>query len=97
MITIKAKLHLYNDIRKNPFTNGYRPAFDFGSESLTSGRILLLDDKKASFYPGETGEVEISFMFEEFVRDKLKIGEKIYFYEGPNRLGEINILEILDN
>ncbi|MCJ7935356.1 MAG: hypothetical protein MUW56_17440 [Chryseobacterium sp.] len=97
MITIKATLHMYDDIRKTPFSNGYRPAFDFGTESLTSGRIMLLDNKKQLFYPGEIGEVEISFMFEEFVKDKLKIGEKIYFYEGSNCLGEIKILEISNN
>jgi len=93
MLTIKAILHLYDGIRKTPFSNGYRPAFDFGSESLTSGRISLKEGKN-NFFPNEIGEVTIDFMFERFVKNKLKIGEKIYFYEGPHRLGEIKILEI---
>lgn len=94
MVSIKAILHFYNEVRKVPFSNGYRPAFDFESESLTSGRILLKNEK--IFYPGETGEVEIEFLFKKFLENKLKIGEKIYFYEGPNRLGEIEITEIFD-
>lgn len=94
MISIKAILHFYDNVRKTPFSNGYRPAFDFESESLTSGRILLENEKL--FYPGEIGEVKIEFLFEEFLKNKLEIGEKIYFYEGPNRLGEIEIIEILD-
>lgn len=97
MIVIKAKLYLYNDIRKTPFSNGYRPAFDFGTESLTSGRITLLDNNKQLFYPGETGEVKINFLFKEFLGNKFNVGEKIYFYEGANCLGEIKIIEILDN
>lgn len=96
MITIKAMLHLYDNIRKTPFSNGYRPAFDFGSESLTSGRILL-DNENQLFYPNKTEEVKINFMFNEFFNNRLKVGERIYFYEGSNQLGEIEILEILEN
>ncbi|HCM33211.1 hypothetical protein [Chryseobacterium sp.] len=95
MITIKAILHLYDNVRKTPFSSGYRPAFDFNSGSLTSGRILLRDETQL-FYPGEIKEVEINFMFNEFLKNKLNIGEKVFFYEGSNQLGEIEIKEILD-
>ncbi len=94
MITIKAKLYLYNNVRKTPFYSGYRPTFDFGAESLTSGRITLLQEKK-SFFPGEEEEVEIDFLFKEFLGKKCKIGEKIVFTEGLTKIGEIEILEII--
>ncbi|MEJ8606429.1 hypothetical protein JSO56_05760 [Riemerella anatipestifer] len=97
MITITAYLKLYLNVRKVPFANGYRPAFDFGAESLTSGRITFLDDKKEKFSPGERGKVKIDFMFREFLNDRLRIGEKIYFYEGSLCLGEITILEICNS
>lgn len=96
MRTIKANLHLYINIRKTPFSDGYRPAFDFGSEILTSGRIMLIDEQNKLFFPGETRQVKIDFIFYDFVKNKLKIGEKIYFYEGRNCLGYIIILDILD-
>lgn len=97
MITIKANLHLYDNIRKKPFSNGYRPAFDFDSKTLTSGRITLLDGKNELFFPGEIREVKIDFMFYEFVKNKLRPGEKIYFYEGSNCIGDITIKDILSS
>jgi len=94
MITIKAKLYLYNDVRKIPFHSGYRPTFDFGTKSLTSGRIRLLKEKE-SFSPGEEDEVEIDFLFKEFLGEKCEVGEKIIFTEGLTPVGEIEILKIM--
>lgn len=96
MITIKANLHLYKNVRTTPFISGYRPTFDFGMGNLTSGRILLNKEKEL-FYPGETEEVEINFLFKEFLGSKFKVGEKIVFREGSHRVGEIIITEILED
>lgn len=93
MITIRVKLYLYKDVRKVPFGNGYRPAFDFG-RGLTSGRILLPSGKK-EFYPGEIDDVEINFLSKELLGEKFKVGEKITFTEGLTPIGEIEILEII--
>ena len=93
MITIRAQLHLYKNVRQNPFINGYRPTFDLG-KGLTSGRILLLNDKE-SFLPGEEGEVEINFLSKDFLGDKFKVGENVIFTEGITPIGEIKILKIL--
>ncbi|AKK73619.1 hypothetical protein HX13_21720 [Chryseobacterium sp. P1-3] len=93
MITIRAKLNLYQDVRQTPFISGYRPTFDLG-KGLTSGRILLLNNKK-SFLPGEEDEVEINFLSKEFLGTKFKVGEKVMFTEGLTPVGEIEILKIL--
>lgn len=94
MITIKANLHLYRGKRETPFTNGYRPTFDFGMESLTSGRIRLLGDKE-NVFPGEIATVEIDFLFKEFLGKKFKVGEIVFFTEGLIVVGEIEILDII--
>ena len=47
---------------------------------------MLLDDKDQLFLPGEIKVVKIDFMYYEFLKHKLRIGEKIYFYEGSNCL-----------
>lgn len=93
MTTILAKLFLYKDARKTPFHNGYRPTFDFG-KGLTSGRILLLNERE-SFFPGDEDEVKVNFLFKEFLGEKFKIGEKIVFTEGLIPIGQIEILDIL--
>lgn len=94
MITIKANLNLYKNIRTVPFKSGYRPTFDFGTKSLSSGRITLLKGKE-SFFPGEEDEVEINFLSNKFLGKRFKVGEKIIFTEGLTPVGEIEILEIL--
>lgn len=93
MITLKAKIHLYENIRTKSFQSGYRPAFDFGMGSFTSGRIILTKGKEVIF-PGEIAYAEINFLFREFVGD-IKKGQKVYFYEGFNCVGEAEILEII--
>jgi len=92
MITLKAKLHLYKNVRNTPFQSGYRPAFDFGKDNFTSGRILL-EANKELFYPGETDTVEINFLFPEFLGE-INNGEKVFFYEGSHRVGEIEIISL---
>lgn len=93
MITIRAMLYLYENVREKPFVSGYRPTFDLG-RGLTSGRIILLNEKE-KFFPGEKGEVEINFLSKEFLGDKFKVGENIVFTEGLLSIGEIKILKIL--
>ncbi|SFN92244.1 hypothetical protein SAMN05421594_4724 [Chryseobacterium oleae] len=93
MITIRAILYLYENVRESSFRSGYRPTFDLG-KGLTSGRILLLNDKK-DFSPGEKEEVEINFLYKEFLGDRFKVGENVIFTEGITPVGEIEILKIL--
>lgn len=90
---IRAKLFLYEEGRKKPFENGYRPLFDFGSTSLVSGRITLPLGKKL-VYPGEIIKADIDFISKDYFGKKLRIGEKILFFESKIPLGEIEIIEI---
>lgn len=61
MIKIKAKIKLFKGakVRKTPFTDSYRPLFNFIKNMKISGQIKLLD--RTEFYPGDEGIVEIVF------------------------------------
>ncbi|MBB5440954.1 elongation factor Tu [Pedobacter sp. AK017] len=93
-IIVKATITLYNyeKSRKTPFKSGYRPLFSFGSdEYYTSGQIQLLD--RDAFFPGDTADVQISFL-EELLNNSISVGERFYFKEVKDILGEGIIIEI---
>ncbi|MGF7076237.1 translation elongation factor EF-Tu-like GTPase [Mucilaginibacter sp. 3215] len=62
MIKVKASIKLYEgeNVRKTPFTTGYRPLFNFITDVKTSGQISLIKHDK--FFPGEQGSVDIEFI-----------------------------------
>jgi len=92
MIKIKAKLRL-NQMRKTSIHTGYRPQFNFISETSTSGHIILLDREK--LLPGEEAVVEILFLFKEFLGDDLSPGKIVTFGETPQHcFGDIQVMEI---
>lgn len=93
MIKVKAKIKLYKNLRKTPFTNGYRTMFNFVKEMKTSGNIKLID--RDNFFPGDEGEVEINFLSKTHLRNDFNIGKKFSFGEGEEPLGEGEILEIV--
>jgi translation elongation factor EF-Tu-like GTPase len=96
MILVKANLKLYygEKARQTPFTNGYRPLFNFGEDMKTSGQINLID--KNEFSPGENGVVEIAFLNDEYLGKDFNVGTKFSFGEGKIPLGEGEIIEILE-
>ncbi|MBN8703797.1 MAG: hypothetical protein J0M08_12085 [Bacteroidetes bacterium] len=96
MIKIKARIRLYSSDkgRKTPFTDGYRPLFNFVEEMKASGQITLLDRKE--FYPNDEAEVEIRFVSKEYLGDDIKVGKKFVFGEGRSNLGEGVVIEILE-
>lgn len=94
MIRVKAVIKLYSDGRKTPFSDGYRPLFDFIEETKTSGQITLID--REAFYPGDEGIVEIAFLHRKALGDNFFEGTKFTFGEGRKPLGEGKILEILE-
>lgn len=94
MILVEAKILLYQggDKRITPFKSGYRPLFDFGEKSLTSGEISFTN--KRDFYPGETGVVKIRFRSDEYLGSQFGIGTKFVFLEAKEPLGEGVVLQV---
>jgi translation elongation factor EF-Tu-like GTPase len=93
MIKVKANIKLYKNSRKTPFHSGYRPMFNFIEEMKTSGKIDLIE--KDEFFPGEEGEVNITFINKKYLGDDFDIGKKFFFGEGEEPLGEGKITEVL--
>lgn len=95
MIKVRAKIKLYKGKgkRQTPFTTGYRPLFEFITETKTSGQITLINQKE--FRPGEEGVAEIAFLHHEYLGNDFAPGKRVKFYEGKEPLGEAEILELL--
>lgn len=91
MINILARLVLYagDNKRRTAFLNGYRPLFKVGEHDLLSGSISLLD--REEFSPGDEGVVEIRF-FNADIHE----GQRLYFYEALEPLGECTVLRIIN-
>ncbi len=94
MVKIKANIKLYNNGRITPFQNGYRPVFNFIEEMKTSGKIELIHKEK--FYPGEEGEVIITYINRQYLGEDFGIGKRFFFGEGRYLFGEGIVVEILD-
>lgn len=93
MIKVKAKIRLYKDGRQTPFTDGYRPLFNFIDEMKTSGQITL--DDKQEFFPGDEDIVEIAFLTKDYLGNNFGVGTKFTFDEGREPLGEGEIKELI--
>jgi translation elongation factor EF-Tu-like GTPase len=91
MKKILANLKLYsgNNKRKTAFFDGYRPLFDIEGHGLKSGMITLFDRKE--FLPGDEGVVEIKFLDADVAE-----GDKLYFFEAVEPLGECSILQVVE-
>lgn len=86
---IIASIRLFSGPRKRQtaITSGYRPIFSFpNATSKTSGQIELLDRK--SLTPGDSADVEVTFLFREFLGDQFKVGAHFTFSEGNTDLGD---------
>lgn len=90
MIRTRAYIKLFEDGRKTPFANGYRPLFNFVEDIKTSGSITLIN--KDEFFPGEEGEVEIVFINRDYLGSFFDKGSKFSFGEGGPPLGEGEVL-----
>lgn len=94
MITIRAKIKLYdNKGRTWSIRTGYRPLFNFISDSKTSGQITVLNQEEIEV--GCESEVLIKFISDSFLGTNFMIGTQFTFDEGGVTLGEGEILEIL--
>ena len=97
MVKVKAKIKLYagEPYRKTPFTNGYRPLFNFISDMKKSGQIMLLN--KSKFKPGDEDDVEITFIDNNYLGSDFGKGKTFTFGEGSQVLGEGQILEVYNS
>lgn len=94
MITIRAKINLYNNKGRTwSIKTGYRPLFNFVSDSKTSGQITVLDQEEIEV--GCEAEVLINFISDSFLGNDFIIGKQFTFDEGGIALGEGEILEII--
>jgi translation elongation factor EF-Tu-like GTPase len=95
MLNVRAKIKLYkgDGYRQTPFVNGYRPLFNFISESKKSGKINLIDTSQ--FLPGDEGIVTISFIDEQYLGNDFGTGKTFTFGEGSHTLGEGKVLEVV--
>lgn len=96
MLSVRAIIKLYSGdlYRKTPFTNGYKPLFNFINNMKKSGKITLIN--KAEFIPGEEGEVNITFLDKDYLGADFGKGKNFTFSEGTHILGEGKILEIIN-
>src|SRR5689334_10264798 len=90
-ITAKIQLFAGAKMRQTPFGKGYRPLFEFhNTKTKISDQINLLDSEL--FYPGMSGEVEISFNKGIILDTHFVAGTRFTFGEGTFALGEGEIL-----
>jgi len=93
-ITALAHLELFagENMREQPFHNSYRPLFRFpGETNRTSGSITLID--RTEFKPGESANVEITFLQGHVHEDDLVEGRAFTFSEGLTELGKGHIIK----
>ncbi len=96
MLYVRAKISLFkgSTYRKTPFTDGYKPSFNFVDNMKKSGKISLLNKKE--FVPGEEAEVEITFLDKKYLGSDFGNGKEFTFGEGQHILGEGKIIEVLN-
>ncbi len=96
MLHVKAKISLFKGsaYRKTPFTDGYKPLFNFVENMKKSGKISLINKKE--FAPGEEAEVEITFLDKNYLGSDFGKGKEFTFGEGQHIFGEGKIIKVLN-
>ena len=96
MLNVRAIIKLYRGepYRKTPFTDGYKPLFNFIKNMKKSGKITLTN--RNEFSPGEEGEVTITFLDKNYLGSDFGNGKEFTFSEGTHVLGEGRILEVMN-
>lgn len=99
LIKVLAKIELFSgkNMRQIPFSNKYRPAFEFkGARTKLSGSIDLIDTD--TFAPGMSGIVKVTFIKGMIEDNYFKKGESFTISEGGKyALGKGEILEIVND
>jgi translation elongation factor EF-Tu-like GTPase len=96
VIDVMANVHLlctHEGGRQSFILSGYRPHIRFGNELYADGAIIFSDDEK--LFPGDTCNVKITFPKPELVKEYLKVGTTFDIHEGPQKIGEGEIVSLL--
>lgn len=93
LFQIDVKIKLEKEVGRTwSIKTGYRPAFNFIKETLTSGSITLLE--RDELYPGEEALVKINFHSLEPLGN-IREGTSFNFYEGALLIGSGKVLNII--
>lgn len=102
IIEIKAKLTLYSTEkggRKTGIKTGYRPnhVFEYkdNSSDFVTTYIAQIDFEKEWILPNETESVNVRFLKHQNIAELIKEGRVWWIHEGPRKIGEAEITEIL--
>ncbi|SDI60490.1 hypothetical protein [Winogradskyella thalassocola] len=100
---IKAKLTLYateNSGRKTGIGTGYRPnhVMEYlpNSNDFPTTYIGQIDFEKGRIYPGETENVKVIFLKHQNIEEILKKGRIWWIQEGARKIGEAEVIQILE-
>jgi translation elongation factor EF-Tu-like GTPase len=100
LIKIKANLTLYptnKGGRTTGIRTGYRPNHVFEYENFKQTYIGMISfDEKEWILPGETANVLVEFIDMLDVRKFINIGRKWWIHEALRKLGEVEIIEIME-
>jgi|SRR5690606_14039558 len=101
-INIKAKLTLYSTElggRKTGIKTGYRPnhVFEYkeNSSNFVTTYIGQIDFEKEWILPSETANVNVRFLKHQNIAELIEKGRIWWIHEGPRKIGEAEITEIL--
>jgi elongation factor Tu len=94
IINARIKLFSGEGCRKTPFYSGYRPLFNFISESKASGEITLIDRER--MLPNDEADVIIKFVSDQYLGKDFNTGIKFTFDEGKEILGEGFVLKVVE-
>jgi len=100
-IKVTAKLTLYssdNGGRETGIRTGYRPNHVFEYEKNGSFKQSYIGqinfDNEKWILPGETEMVIVEFLRLSDIEKYISVGRKWWIHEGPNKLGEAEIIKI---
>ncbi len=104
LLLVKAKLKLIateDGGRKTGISSGYRPnhVFEYNEwNQILQTYIgdIVFDEQTSIIEPGEEKEVTTRFLFSQPIEKYLVTGRKWWIHEGPHRIGEAEIIHIMD-
>jgi hypothetical protein len=98
MLKVRATVHFASASsgKKRSFLSGYRPMFKVrDDDDWSSGEIRLLGADAVQ--EGSSVHAEITFLHPERVRSYLRIGQRYPFSEGDRRIGEFEVLQLIED